>query len=351
MGTTFGRVGRTALVAVVAAAINPAGASAAPNYEPTRPELEQVLEDLAAWLPGAWDSFPQVYFERLVQAPKMGEHEHWHRTFARIDAPQIGTHVFYGQINVGGRSGPMMQRSQIIYNAVIDEARGLVSITGQSPSEPEKYVNLHERPELWKQVRQRDPAAVRCDFVWRRNGAQIVGVLEGKQPEHRKFGPGTCTYPTGQMKDVEFYADAEWVLGPDLLWLYDINRMAGHTFVGRDDRTHIRLYRARPFACSVRDAEGTRTLAAHDRGFVAPVAASGQRMELMLLRAELPASGRPGLDDKLRLTLHAPGVAKPSHVAEVAPGADEIALRAGGLQATCTRVERLGPLGPTGDPS
>ncbi len=92
----------------------PPVSSAAPAYEPSRAELEQVLEDLTNWLPGAWDSYPQVYFKRTVRAPKTGEHEHWHRVFARLEAPQIGTHVFYGQINVGGRTGAMMPRSQIL---------------------------------------------------------------------------------------------------------------------------------------------------------------------------------------------------------------------------------------------
>jgi hypothetical protein len=325
-----------------------APAVAGPNYEPTRAELEQVREDLARWLPGSWDSFPQVYYERTVQAPKQGEHEHWHRVFARIDAPQIGTHVFYGQINVGGRRGEMMPRSQIIYDAKIDEARGVVSITGQGPAEPEKYENLQDKPALWKEVRQRDPATVRCDFVWRRSGTQIVGTLEGKQEAMRKFGPGTCTYQAGGNKDVEFFADAEWVLGPEDLWLYDINRMAGHTFVGRDDRTHLRLSRAHPFTCRVRDAAGERRLDGHDRGFLAGVTGTGGRpLEMLLLRAELPAATGPGLAERLRLGLHVPGQARPATVVEAAATADRIELRSDGVDATCVRSEAFAmPVGP-----
>jgi hypothetical protein len=325
-----------------------APALAGPGYEPTRAELEQVLEDLARWLPGSWDSFPQVYYERIVQAPKQGEHEHWHRVFARIDAPQIGSYVFYGQINVGGRSGELMPRSQILYNATIDEARGVVSITGQGPLEPEKYENLQDKPALWKEVRQRDPGAVRCDFVWRRSGTQIVGVLEGKQETMRKYGPGSCTYLTGGSKDIEFYADAEWVLGPEDLWLYDINRMAGHTFVGRDDRTHLRLSRAHPFRCQVRDAASERRLEGHDRGFVATVTGTGgSPLELMLLRSELPSTSGPGLAERLRLSLHEPGQARPATVVEAPATADRIELRSDGVEADCVRsgafAMQLGP--------
>jgi len=313
--------------------------NAAPAYEPGRAELEQVLEDLTEWLPGAWDSFPQVYFERTVRAPKAGEHEHWHRVFARISAPQIGTHVFYGQINVGGRGGAMMPRSQILYNATIDEARGVVSVIGQGPADPEKYENLQDRPELWSAVRQRDPSSVRCDFVGRRSGSQIFGVLEGREPEARKYGPGTCTYMAGGNRDVEFFADAEWVLGPDALWLYDINKMAGHIFTGRADQTHIRLSRAQPFRCEIVDGRGSRVVEAHDRGFTADVTATGGRKrELLLLRAAMPARAGAGLKERLRLSLQEPGELRAIASAEADATAEDVAIRSDGVEAHCSRT-------------
>lgn len=334
-------ISMTALL--VAGSMSSAGA--APAYEPTRQELEATLEDLAAWLPGAWDSFPQVYHERTVAAPKAGEHEHWHRTFARIDAPQIGRYVFYGQINVGGREGPMMPRSQVIYNARIDATRGLISITGQPPADSDRFVNLQDHPELWSEVRQRDPDAVHCDFIWRREGAQLVGTLEGKKEPYRKYGPGTCTFLTGSNRDLEFYADAEWLLSPELLWLYDINRMAGHTFVGRDDRTHIKLYRARPFSCRVSDSQGVRSLDAHDRGFAAGVSAeNGRELDMLLLRAHYPAGNSVGLQEQLRLMLNEPGSLQVAAMSESAPGADRIELRAAGTQISCEVAQRFPPL-------
>ena len=80
--------------------------AAGPTYDPDRAELEKIMEDLIAWLPGSWDSYPQVYRERTGVIPEEGEHEHWHRVFARIDAPQVGDVVFYGQIHAEGRDGP-----------------------------------------------------------------------------------------------------------------------------------------------------------------------------------------------------------------------------------------------------
>ena len=109
--------------------LSPLTLQAAPGYDQSRQDLEWVMEYLITWFPGVWDSTPQVWFERNIRMPEdEGEHEHWHRTFARIDAPQIGDVVFYGQINVGGRDGPIIGGSQVLYHAVIDDELGAVNI-------------------------------------------------------------------------------------------------------------------------------------------------------------------------------------------------------------------------------
>ena len=332
------------VAALVGLVVLVGAAHGAPSYDLDRKQLEVVMEDLKRWLPGVWDSFPQIYYERTVAMPEEGEHEHWHRTFALIDAPQVGDVVFYGQLNVGGRTGPIMGRSQVLYKTWIDEERGVVVINGQSPAEPERFENLHERPELWKEVRMRDEAAINCDFIWRRDGAQIVGVLDGKTPARRKYGPGTCTYISPRT-DAEFFADAEWVLTPDELWLYDINTMGGFQFLGREDRTHIRLHRAQPYRCTVRDAaDSVRSLNGHDRGFSAPVTSADGALEMLLLRAEYPAGDGYGLDDELRLMLHPIGEMTPVAQQRGTAGAARISLAGVGVSIECVRQEAFPPM-------
>jgi hypothetical protein len=319
---------------------------AGPNYDFTRVELEAIVQDLIAWLPGAWDSYPQIHFERRVRTPADGEHDHWHRTFARIDAPQIGPLVFYGQINIGGRDGPLLPRSQILYTIEIDEQRNAVNMNGQGPLDPEAFVNLHERPELWSKVRMRDPGALNCDFLWRRDGVQLFAVLDGKTDDKRKYGPGTCRYNMAGT-DIEFFADAEWVLSPDELWDYDINTIGGRQFVGRADRTHIRLYRASGYRCVVSDAAGRRDWHAHNRGARTVVRnGAGADMELMLLRAPMPARDGPGLADRLRLLLKPQGSEKPTTEIAAAADAQKIELRAERVEAICEVSDELPPLTP-----
>ena len=67
---------------------------AGPRYDADRKELESVLQDMIAWLPGEWSSFPQIYHARTMTMPADGEHDPWYRTFKRIRAPQIGEYVF-----------------------------------------------------------------------------------------------------------------------------------------------------------------------------------------------------------------------------------------------------------------
>lgn len=309
---------------------------AAPAYDLSRPELEAVLADLIAWLPGGWDSYPQIHFERRYRMPADGEHAHWYHVFERIDAPQIGEVVFYGQINEGGRDAPLMHRSQILYKVWIDEKRGAVVINGQGPANPEKYVDLHLRPELWGEVRMRDPAAINCDFLWRRDGEQIFGVLDGKTDAGRTEGPGTCSYMVNNT-DVRFVADAEWVLSPEVFWDYDINLMSGHQFVGRKDRTHIRMYRARNYDCRVKDASGERSWSAYDRGAKLAVKASdGRELQLMLLRAHLPVAQGKNMPDRLHVMWQQPGDEAPIHDLQFEPRAASLAASHAGIEVSCT---------------
>lgn len=308
----------------------------APGYDQGRQELEWVMERLIEWLPGAWDSFPQVWYERNVREPSQGEeHDYWHRTFVRIDAPQVGEVVFYGQINVGGRDGPMMPGSQVLYHAVIDERLGAVNIFGQGPLDPNSYEDLHLRPELWGKVQQRDPGAINCDWLWRRDGNQIFGVLQGNTKDKQSAGPGTCSF-ISKRTDAPFAADAEWVLTPEQLWLYDNNWSAGFLFLGREDQTHIKLYRARDYTCQIKDASGNRQVDAYDRGYeMSAEGTDGSQLNVTLLRAEYPGSGGVGLQDQLRLLLTDPAADGTLATADALPLAKRIRLEARGVNVVC----------------
>ncbi len=318
--------------------------AAAPGYDQGRDDLEWVMEYLVKWFPGVWDSYPQVWYEENVRMPAQeGEHEHWHRTFARIDAPQVGEYVFYGQINNGGRDGPIIGGSQVLYHAVIDEELGAVNIFGQGPANPENYENLHERPELWGEVQFREREALNCDWLWRRDGNQIFGVLQGNTPEKQQYGPGTCSF-ISQRTGEEFRADAEWVLTPDQLWLYDNNWSAGFLFLGREDQTHIRLHRATPYVCEI-DGRAEAESLGHDRGHKMTVETrAGRTLEALLLRAEYPAADGFGRDDRLRLMLTDEATGEPVASADADPLANKIELSFDDVDIDCKLTDSFARL-------
>jgi hypothetical protein len=275
-----------------------------------------------------------------VRLPAEGEHETWYRSFVRIDAPQVGRHVFYGQINIGDRDGPIMGRSQVLYSMEIDESRHAVVMRGQPLENPERYVNLQDRPELWKEVRFRDASQIRCDFLWRRHGRQLRGLVEGATPERRKRGPGTCSYTMAD-GETEFVADSEWVLSPDELWIHDTNSIGGRQFLGRVDRTFTRFYRTAPFACEISDAAGRRTVTLQNRGGRTDVETDKGPGALRLLRAWYPGRDGMGLEDSTRLTIER-GAPSSEVARQSAPGdALSIGIDAVGVATTCKQVLRF----------
>jgi hypothetical protein len=167
-------------------------------------------------------------------------------------------------------------------------------------------------------------------------------VLQGNTPDKQKYGPGTCAF-ISKRTDEEFRADAEWVLTPDQLWLYDNNWMADMLFLGREDRTHIKLYRASPYECRIQDRDGARTLKAHDRGFRGKaMTAKGQARDVLLLRAEYPAT--VGLQDELRLMVTEPGQKKALASNSSEALSAKITLRSDGIDVDCRTTKEFSRL-------
>ncbi len=275
----------------------------------TRAELEGVLEDLMAWLPGEYSSRPQVELETLLGAPPDGKHYDWYRIFARIDAPQLGEHVIYGELHVGSKDEPVVPGTQVVYLISIDEAHGAVNVNGRRIKNPEAYGSLHLDPTRAKTVEVDPNYGGNCDFRWRRHGDQLVGRLA--QPDEAAID-GDCVM-TSKVSGVTMRWDAEWVLTPEELWIYDNGYVreseqpeTWRLFQGREDRTHIRLSRVRQYTCGVQLAvpgsEPRRfELELHNRGGQAELA--GQDMSLRLFRGPLSGHGeRP--DDFTVLSLH-----------------------------------------------
>lgn len=313
-----------ALLATAACCVAPsATAETAPAA--AHPELVTVLHRLDAWLPGEWDNLPQLLVERQLGAPPDGEHDHWYRVITRIDAPQLGSHVYYGEVYQGGRGGDLIPGQQLLYVAEIDPVHFAVNLKGGGLAEPGKFRQLHLHPELWRKVRMREGAGP-CLFLWRRSGEQLAGTLGTE---------GTCTVQSQRTGKMMLW-DAEWVLGPEQLWILDNGYFLGpgpgerSLFMGREDRTHHRAWRLTDYRCEVAHGGARVALRLHDRG---DTAALEDGTSVQLLRGPIV---RPGgkLEQGFALRVQARGGPPLEAVSPLA--AREVALDSGALAVSCS---------------
>lgn len=127
--------------------------------------------------------------------------------------------------------------------------------------------------------------------------------------------------------------------------MYDTNILGGQQFTGRADRTYTKLYRARPYLCTVKSLAGRVAVDAHDRGYVGAVTdLNGTALEWRLLRARYPASDGVGLDDELRLTIGKPESLEFIKTARGAPRANTLSIQRQGIKIKCKLQPRFGPL-------
>jgi hypothetical protein len=239
--------------------------------------------------------------------------------------------VIYGEIHVGGPDGPIVKGQQVLYIISIDEANSAVSISGRRIADPEKFVGAGQRPEVWSELRPDPDYGGNCDFRWQRHGTQIVGRLAPAGKPGR-----TCTHQS-RTSGKWLRWDAEWVLSERELWVFDNGYMLepdkldapGRLFVGREDLTHERLYKARRFLC---EGPGLARTTLIDTGGRATLASNEQA--LTLLRWPVESNGT--LSERLTLAISdAAGRTLGQAAAPASVGAIE--LRNDGRRFRCTR--------------
>lgn len=292
-------------------------------------ELERVARDLAAWLPGEYSTYPQVYLERRLGTMPEGEHGDWYRVFGRIEAPQLAPIVFYSELRSGGPEGVLVGEP-LLYVLTIDDAQRAVELRSRRLLDARKLRSVLTRPALWSRLALDPHDVADCILLWRRYGAQLRGIA----------GEGGCAAaPEGPSQKRRL--ELEWLLDPDELWILE---------AGRRDQTHTRFFKARRFDCSAvlaaRGRPATRTFSLHDRGgrsWIRQDGGGGEQVEL--LRGLLPFGDPPQLRRQIWLTLYRqPGNTIVASSMELTGGDGRIALEAGDTQLSCEPA----PAGPGG---
>lgn len=307
-------------------------------------ELEAVRRDLLAWLPGEYDSLPQVDLERRVGSPGQVERERQFRLFARIDAPQLGEDVVYAETRVGGTYGPVNPGQQVVYTFTIDEARGAVVASGRRIKDPSAFTLADLTPENQALIEAVPDDGGDCDLLWRRHGSQLVGRLT-----ESGGNDGSCILVAPDTGEISRW-EAEWILNPRELWISgngfrveaDDGMTSERLVTGRADRTHERLYKSRVYRCEILGPNRPKTVAdVGDRGGVVKLEFGDwpQPTELTLLRAFYPGAGGVGYVERLRLSLVAAGANVPAAEVVAEPGADTIAISTSAGRVSCAPAE------------
>jgi len=226
---------RTRLISVSILTLLAASNISATN---TDPELKFVMDKLLQWLPGEYNTAPQLELEEKYGAPPDGLHPDWYRIFERVDVPHIGEHVIYGQLHIGGKDKPIVPGTQVLYIVTLDSDHMSVTVNGRRIRDPQNYEFAHLDAEKLKTIQIDPEYGGNCDFRWRLHGKQIVGKLT--QPDEAAID-GTCSM-VSRKSGMAMTWDAEWVLNEDELWIFDNGYIDGETlFQGRADLTHVRL--------------------------------------------------------------------------------------------------------------
>jgi hypothetical protein len=286
-----------ALAAVAIVALQIAASAHATN---SKAELAAVMRDLLAWLPGEYDTLPQVDLERRLGAPPDGEHDRQYRVFTRVEVPHIAPVVMYGEVHVTDKRGPIIPGQQVLYIVSMDEARGAVVVNGRRIKDGPNHRYADWTPDNIKTMALDEDFGGNCDFLWRRHGEHLVGKLANSGANN-----DTCTM-VSKRSGQKMTWDAEWLLTPQQLWVFDNGYLIDQQdptkpprfFAGREDLTHERLYKGRYFRCSAGAAGSARVYDAGEEWKPA-----GSELTLRLLRGQYPRADNTGLEERLSLSV------------------------------------------------
>lgn len=316
--------------------------AAPPVHAGSRAELQAMLRDLLAWWPGDYDTAPQVDFERRLGAPPDGEHDRQFRSFTRVAVPHLGDTVIYGEIHVGGRQGDIIPGQQVMYIIRVDESRHAIHVSGRRILEGPSFQLKDHTPEKLSTVKLDPDTGGNCDFLWRREGAHLVAHLADAGSANR-----SCTM-ISRKSGQKMTWDAEWILTPDSLSVFDNGYLhdkdnptrAPRLFAGREDRAPEIMTKGRPFRCSARSGAGARltaTLFDHGDSATLGEAFGDLASQLQLLRSDFERADGIALESRLRLALLPLDSDEPMAQTLLTGDARRIRLTYKGIQATCQR--------------
>lgn len=198
-------------------------------------ELRDTLSQLMSGLDGAFDSGPQLAAELFSGTPKEKQHVRVHRAFVRIDAPDVGDHVFVVTLRNDGPEGPIDMVEFQVWTLEIDDERNAVKMAPRRFKDPGFYAAIGSEPDKMRGLKPSalmpSEGAAACPIYWR----AVEDVIHGESgmPCDGAVRPGRPVLSW------------EWtyILGDDALWMSFAGRSKddGEIVFGRQDQLPWRL--------------------------------------------------------------------------------------------------------------
>lgn len=200
--------------------------------------LDRDLRTFLEWFPGVYDNQEQVYFEEEQGIPEDQRHERIHHTFAPVDLPAFGEHVFYVQQYLDDDPARIYRQRIYVFTADYDE--NAIRLAIHTPKDVASLVDAHLDPSKLDGL---TPAGAvnrpGCDVFWRKRAAEFDGQMK----------PGACSFVSKQ-SGKRIVIDDDLILTENEIWISDRaeDEDGNYVFGNREGIAHKNI-KARLFKC------------------------------------------------------------------------------------------------------
>ena len=171
--------------------------------------LDRDMQTFLEWFPGVYDNQEQVYFEKVLEVPEDERHERIHHTFAPVDMPAFGEHVFYVQQYIDDNPEDIYRQRIYVFTADYDENAIRLSI--YTPNDVESLVDAHLDPSRLAGLTPGDAVnRPGCDVYWKRQANQFMGYMHD----------GACSF-VSQRSGKRIIIDDDLLLTENEIWISD----------------------------------------------------------------------------------------------------------------------------------
>ena len=171
--------------------------------------LDRDMRTFLEWFPGVYDNQEQVYFEESLGVPEDERHERIHHTFAPVELPEFGDHVYYVQQYLN--DDPAQIYRQRIYAFTADYAENAIRLAIYTPADVDALVDAHlDQSKLDGVTPANSLNRPGCDVFWRKQANQFIGYMK----------KGACSF-VSQRSGKRIIIDDDLLLTEEELWISD----------------------------------------------------------------------------------------------------------------------------------